>query len=106
MRAWRNPSGLLGPLCVAVCAVLLPGSVQADPIRLSVYANAAGSITDSDGDGVDDSGGPFMVVLPTSTGFQARALAEYDLRGRALEQPLLTFRCVAALRAVCFRYTV
>ena len=84
MHTSRITSGLLGTLCVAIGAVMLPGSVHAEPIRLSVYNNAAGSITDSDGDGVADSGGPFMAVLHTSTGFQARAFAEYDLRGLAL----------------------
>lgn len=91
MHTRRITSGLLGTLFVAVAAVMLPGSARADPIRLSVYTNnatftpVAGSITDSDGDGVAENAGPFMAVLHTSTGLQARAFAEYDLRGLALE---------------------
>ena len=85
MHTRRITSGLLGTLFVAVGAFMLPGSAHAEPIRLSVYNNVAGAMTDSDGDGVADSGGPFMAVLHLSSGIQDRAFAEYDLRGLALE---------------------
>lgn len=85
MYSRRITSGLLGTFFVAVASVMLPGSAQAEAIRLSVYNNVAGAINDSDGDGVADSGGPFMAVLHLQSGFQDRAFAEYDLRGLALE---------------------
>jgi hypothetical protein len=85
MQTRRITSGLLGTLFVAVGAVVLPGSAYAAPIRLSVYNNVAGALTDNDGDGFADSGGPFMAVLHLSSGFEDRAFAEYDLRGLALE---------------------
>jgi hypothetical protein len=47
MHTRRITSGFLGTLFMAVAAVMLPGSAYADPIRLSVYNNVAGSITDS-----------------------------------------------------------
>jgi hypothetical protein len=82
MHTRRITSGLVGTLFVAV---MLPGTAHAEPIRLSVYNNVAGGMTDNDGDGFADSGGPFMAVLHLSSGFQDRAFAEYDLRGLALE---------------------
>ena len=85
MHTRRITSGLLGTLFVAVGAVVLPGSAHAEPIRLSVYNNVTGAMTDNDGDGVADSGGPFMAVLHLSSAFQDRAFAESALRGLALE---------------------
>jgi hypothetical protein len=84
MYTRRLTSGLLGTLFVAVGAVAVPASAYADPIRLSVFDNVAGSMVDDNGDGVADLVGPGMAVLHSSTGAQARAFAEYDLRGLAL----------------------
>ena len=77
---------------MAVGAVMLPGSAHADTIRLSVttdnavFTPVAGSIADSYGDGIADYAGPGMAVVLTGTGYEARAFAEYDLRGLGLEQ--------------------
>jgi hypothetical protein len=73
MHTGRITSGLLGTLFVAVGAVMLPGTAHAEPIRLSVYNNVAGGMTDNDGDGFADSGGPFTAVLHLSSGFEDRA---------------------------------
>ena len=56
--------------------LVLPGIAQADPVVLST--TVAGSISDTDGDGIGDSGSYYGVVIRGGN-YEHRAFAEYDV---------------------------
>ena len=74
MKSWPQ-IGLLGLLSLLLPS--LPTPAAADPVSLTT--TSAGSVSDTDGDGLGDSGSFYGVVLLTTGIFEHRAFAEYDV---------------------------
>ena len=72
-------------LCPQICRLALLGLLlpclsmpaAADPVTLTT--TSAGSVSDTDGDGVGDSGSFYGFVILTAGIFEHRAFAEYDV---------------------------